>query len=232
MLKLLTVLTQAVEGAPLLAVAASFVWGIFSIVLSPCHLASIPLIIGYLQKQPGLSTGKAFRLTSVFAIGILASIAIIGGTTAAAGRILGDIGKIGRYAVALVFFLFGLNLMGVIPLNWAGPRLPKPKRREYLSVLILGLIFGLALGPCTFAFMAPMLGVVFTLTSKNLIYGLLLLAAFAVGHCAVIIAAGTGMGWVQRFIKWEENSKGISMIRKICGGLVLLGGVYLLYSSL
>ena len=231
MLKLLTTLTQAVEGAPLLAVAASFVWGILSIVLSPCHLASIPLIIGYLQKQPGLSTGKAFRLTSVFAIGILASIAIIGGATAAAGRILGDVGKIGRYAVAFVFFLFGLNLMGVIPLNWAGPRLPKPKRREYLSVLFLGLVFGLALGPCTFAFMAPMLGVVFSLTSKNLLYGLLLLAAFAVGHCAVIIAAGTGMGWVQRFIKWEGNSKGISMIRKICGILVLLGGIYLLYSS-
>ena len=95
MLKLLTTLTQAVEGAPLLA-AASFVWGILSIVLSPCHLASIPLIIGYLQKQPGLSTGKAFRLTSVFAIGILASIAIIGGATAAAGRILGDVGKIGN----------------------------------------------------------------------------------------------------------------------------------------
>lgn len=231
MLELLTALTRAVEGAPLAAVAASFVWGILSIVLSPCHLASIPLIIGYLQKQPGLSAGKAFRLTTIFAIGILASIAVIGGVTAAAGRILGDVGQIGRYAVVLVFFLFGLNLMGVIPLNWAGPRLPKPKGREYLSVLFLGFIFGLALGPCTFAFMAPMLGVVFSLTAKNFLYGILLLAAFAVGHCAVIIAAGTSMGWVQRFIKWEENSKGISMIRKICGALVVLGGVYLLYSS-
>jgi len=231
MLKLFTALSHAIEGAPLIAVAASFIWGILSIILSPCHLTSIPLIIGYLSNQRELSTKKAFHLSTIFSIGILISIAVIGGITAEAGRILGDVGKIGNYFVAMVFLIFGLNLLGILPLNYPGLSTLKYPRKGYFSVLSLGLVFGLALGPCTFAFMAPMLGIVFNMTAKNLPYGLILLTAFAIGHCSVIIAAGTSTRLVQQITKWDEQSKGITIIRKICGILVLLGGIYLVYST-
>ena len=231
MLKLFTALSHAIEGAPLIAVAASFIWGILSIVLSPCHLTTIPLIIGYLSKQRELSTKKAFLLSTIFSVGILISIAVIGGITAAAGQLLGDIGKIGNYVVAMVFLIFGLSLLGILPLNFPGLGTIKPQRKGYFSVLSLGLVFGLALGPCTFAFMAPMLGIIFNLTAKDLLKSLVLLSAFAVGHCAVIIAAGTSTRLVQQITKWDEQSKGITIIRKICGILVLLGGIYLVYST-
>jgi len=231
MLKLFTALSHAIEGAPLIAIGASFIWGIFSIILSPCHLTSIPLIIGYLSNQRELSTKKAFHLSIVFSIGILISIALIGGITALAGRILGDVGTLGNYIVALVFFIFGLNLLGILPLNFSGLSTLKSQRKGNFSVFSLGLVFGLALGPCTFAFMAPMLGIVFNLTAKNLPYGLLLITAFALGHCAVIIVAGTSTRMVQKITNWDERSKGITIIRKICGILVLLGGIYLVYST-
>jgi cytochrome c-type biogenesis protein len=76
-----------------------------------------------------------------------------------------------------------------------------------------------------------MLGIVFNMTAKNLPYGLVLLSAFAIGHCAVIIAAGTSTRLVQQITKWDEQSKGITITRKICGILVLLGGIYLMYST-
>ena len=231
MLKLFSALSHAMEGAPLFAIGASFIWGILSIVLSPCHLTGIPLIIGYLSNQRELSTKKALHLSTIFSIGILISIAVIGGITAAAGRILGDVGKIGNYVVAMVFLIFGLNLLGIFPIKWPGLNSLKSKQKGYFSVLSLGLVFGLALGPCTFAFMAPMLGIVFNLTAKNLPYGLILLTAFAIGHCAVIITAGTSTRLVQQITKWDEQSKGISIIRKTCGILVLLGGIYLVYST-
>jgi len=231
MIQLFSALSHAIEGAPLIAIGASFIWGILSIILSPCHLTSIPLIIGYLSNQRELSTKKAFHLSIVFSIGILISIAVIGCITAAAGRILGDVGKIGNYIVALVFLIFGLNLLGILRLNFPGLGTIKSQRKGYFSVLSLGLVFGLALGPCTFAFMAPMLGIVFKLTAKNLPYGLVLLSAFAIGHCTVIIAAGTSTRLVQQITKWDEQSKGITIIRKICGILVLLGGIYLVYST-
>jgi len=231
MTDLFTTFSHAMEGVPLIAITASFVWGTLSIILSPCHLTSIPLIIGYLSHQKELSARKAFLLSTIFSIGILISIAVLGGITAAAGRILGDIGKIGNYIVAAVFFVFGIYLLGILPLNFAGQGLLKPQRRNLISVFTLGLVFGLALGPCTFAFMAPMLGIVFSLTAKNLFYGLLLLSAFAVGHCAVIIAAGTSTRLVRKVTNWDEKSKGVAIMRKICGILILFGGIYLVYST-
>ncbi|MFC2157081.1 cytochrome c biogenesis CcdA family protein [Acidobacteriota bacterium] len=211
--------------------AASFIWGICSVLLSPCHLTSIPLIIGYLSNQRELSAKKAFQMSTIFSVGILTSIAVIGGITAAAGRILGDLGKIGNYAVAIVFLVFGLHLLGILPLNFPGLSPVKSQRKGYISIFSFGLVFGLALGPCTFAFMAPILGIVFNLTSQNLLYGLVLLSAFALGHCTVIIAAGTSTRLVQQITRWDERSKGITIIRKICGVLVVLGGIYLVYST-
>ena len=64
------------------------------------------------------------------------------------------------------------------------------KRKGLLAAFILGLVFGIALGPCTFAYMAPMLGVTFKLAKTNSLYGASLLLAYGVGHCAVIVAAG------------------------------------------
>lgn len=232
MLKIFTALSQAVEGQPAIAIAAAFVWGVLSVVLSPCHLTSIPLIIGYLSNHEKKSTKRAFALSILFSLGILISIAVIGGITALSGRIMGDIGKIGNYVVALVFLVFGLNLLGIFPLSWPGKKLLKPKKQGYLPIFLLGLVFGLALGPCTFAFMAPMLGVVFRLTASKLAYGVFLLTAFGLGHCTVITAAGTSSQWVQRMINWDQRAGGVALLRKFCGVLVIFGGIYLVYSTL
>lgn len=52
-------LTRAVEGGSLIALAAAFFWGILSILLSPCHLASIPLIVGFIDQQGRMTTRRA-----------------------------------------------------------------------------------------------------------------------------------------------------------------------------
>ena len=231
MQELFTQLTRAVEGTWFIAVAASFIWGILSIVLSPCHLASIPLIVGFIDEQGRISTKRAFWISTLFAIGILITIGAIGAITAAAGRMMGDVGKYGNYFVALVFFVVGLHLLGVIPMPWAGPGQVGMKRKGLLAAFILGLVFGIALGPCTFAFMAPMLGITFKLASENLAYGILLLIVYGIGHCSVIIFAGTFTEIVQRYMNWNEKSKGATILKKICGGLVLLGGIWLIYTA-
>ena len=229
--QLFTNLSHAVEGAPLIALTASFVWGILSIILSPCHLASIPLIVGFISGQGKVTTKRAFWTSTLFAVGILMTIAAIGATTAAAGRMLGDVGRYGNYFVAVIFFAVGLHLVGVIPLSFSGAGPVDMKRKGYLAAFILGLLFGIALGPCTFAYMAPMLGVTFKLAATNFLYGAALLLAYGVGHCAVIVAAGTSTELVQRFLNWNEQSQGLTVVKIICGILVILGGVWLIYSA-
>ena len=229
--QLFTNLSHAVEGAPLIALGASFIWGILSIILSPCHLASIPLIVGFISEQGKVTARRAFWTSMLFAVGILITIAAIGAITAAAGRMMGNVGRYGNYFVAIIFFVVGLHLLGVIPMPWSGPGQVGMKRKGLLAAFILGLVFGIALGPCTFAYMAPMLGVTFKLAATNFLYGAALLLAYGVGHCSVIVAAGTSTEMVQRFLNWNEKSKGIKIMKGACGVLVLLAGAYFLWTA-
>ena len=231
MQQLFTTLSHAVEGSAAIAMGASFVWGILSIILSPCHLASIPLIVGFISKQGQATTRRAFWTSTLFSVGILITIAAIGAITAAAGRMMGDIGRYGNYFVALIFIVVGLHLVGVIPLNFAGAEPVGMKRKGLLAAFILGLVFGIALGPCTFAYMAPMLAVTFKTGGEAPLYAAGLLLSYGLGHCGVIVAAGTSTELVERWLKWNDQSKGLAILRTICGILVLLGGIWLIYTA-
>ncbi len=228
---LFTALSKGIGGTPLIGLGAALLWGILSVLLSPCHLASIPLIVAFVEGQGRISTRRAFLISTAFASGVLASIAAIGVATAAAGRMMGDVGQYGNYLVALIFFIIGLHLLEVIPLPWSGPGQVALKRKGVLAALLLGLLFGVALGPCTFAFMAPVLGVAFQAAGAGMAFGVLLLAVYGVGHCSVIVFAGTFTEVVQRYLNWNEQSRGAAILRKVCGALLLLGGLYLVYTA-
>ncbi len=223
-------LTYAVEGMALIAIAASFIWGVLSILLSPCHLASIPLIVGFIDKQGKISTKRAFWISFLFAAGILITIGLIGLITAAAGRMMGDVGRYGNYFVAAIFFIVGLHLLDVIPMPFASAGTAGMKRKGLLAAFLLGLVFGIALGPCTFAYMAPILAITFKLAATNIIYGILLLFFYGLGHCSVIVFAGTFTELVEHYLNWNEKSKGAGYLKKICGAAVLAAGLYMIYT--
>ncbi|MBE0596413.1 MAG: cytochrome C biogenesis protein [Desulfuromonadales bacterium] len=224
-------LNQAVTGTPMIALSASLAWGVLSVVLSPCHLASIPLIVGFIDGQGRMSTGRAFVISNLFAVGILLTIAGIGAVTAAAGRMLGDVGSWGNWLVAIIFFGVGLHLLELLPTPWSAPAKVRIARKGMLAAFLLGLIFGVALGPCTFAFMAPILGVSFGLAADNVLYGASLLLAYGLGHCAVIVLAGTFTEVLQRYLDWNERSKGAIWLKKVCGVLVIAGGAWMIYTA-
>jgi len=223
-------LYEAMMGASWIAVLASVGWGVLSILLSPCHLSSIPLIVGFISSQGKMSVGRTFNISLVFSLGILFTIALIGVITASLGRLMGDLGSLGNYFVAVIFFIVGLYLLDIIKIDWNNSALKQTKTKGLLAALILGLLFGLALGPCTFAYMAPVLGVVFQTAQTDYIFSIILLTAFGIGHCVVIVGAGTLTGKVQKYLNWSEGSKTILWIKRICGVLVILGGVYLIYT--
>lgn len=224
-------LGDAVNGGSIIALAASFAWGVLSVVLSPCHLSSIPLIVGFISGQGKMTPRRAFGLSAMFAFGILVTIAVIGLITGALGRMLGDLGPYGNYIVAGVFVLVGLNLLGAIQMPWSGPTGVKMRRRGYIAAMLLGLIFGLAVGPCTFAYMAPVLSVTFGLAAKRLVFAMSLLFTYGLGHCSVIAVAGGCTGIVQRYLNWNDQSRAVSVVKKVCGLLILLAGGYLIWSA-
>lgn len=228
--QLFTWLSNALNSTPSIAIVAAVTWGILSILLSPCHLVSIPLIVGFINGQGTITTRRAFGLSTLFSTGILFTIAIIGLITGLLGRMLGDIGVIVNYIVGVIFLIVGLYFLGILPLSFLNAlNQPSIKRKGLLAALLLGLIFGIALGPCTFAYMAPMLAITFNIASTRFLFGILLLLSYGIGHCSVIVSAGTFTEVVQRYLNWNEKSKATIIVRKICGVLLILGGIYFIF---
>ena len=220
-------LYETMQGSAAIAVFGAFLWGLASILLSPCHLSSIPLIIGFINGRKNETVRKAFLQSLFFGLGILITIAIIGIITGMMGKMLGDTGIWGYIFLTAFFILFGLILLDVVKMpDFDSPNLARFTKKGFLTSFLVGLIFGIGLGPCTFAFMAPMLGFVFQASSNSMSYGILLMAAFAIGHIGVIVFAGTFVEWVEKYLKWSSGSKKTQILKKICGILVIIAGLY------
>jgi cytochrome c-type biogenesis protein len=226
-MELIAPLSEALAGDSGIAILAAFAWGLASIWLSPCHLAGVPLVVGYLAATPDLDTGKGERARSLvilaFALGALLSLLPLGAVTLSLGWVAGDLGVSSNYLVAALCLTAGLYLLDWLPLSWSGLTLPRPATCGSWAALGLGLIFGLALGPCAFAWIAPVLGVAWMEAAEGLALPILLLALFAAGHCVGILLAAGSLARVQRWMDALGRGRGFAYGRSACGGLLLLG---------
>jgi len=218
------------EQSTAATMVAALAWGVLSIVLSPCHLASIPLVVAYVNRGQILEAKKAFVLSSLFSLGIFLSILMIGLVTALFGRMLGDIGPWGKWGVAAVFIVFGLVLLDVITLPWSGPNVDSAKSGMW-GAFLLGLIFGAAVGPCTFAYMAPVLAVVFKTAGTQFVFAAALVLLYSIGHCSIIVLAGALGARIQTFLNWDQKSNLTRRVRNVCGILLILVAFYLIWTT-
>jgi cytochrome c-type biogenesis protein len=221
-------LTAMLYQNPLIVLLAAFCWGILSVVLSPCHLSSIPLAIGYINGKGKVSHFRALALSTLFSFGILISLISLGVLTSLLGRMMGDTGSLSLIIVGIIFIVVGLSLLDLIRIPEVPIYKAKVKSQSLLGAFILGILFGLALGPCTFGFMMPVLALAFQTATKNLVFAVAMMIAYSFGHTFVIIFAGTFINWVQTILNWEENSKAIIYFRRICGVLIIISGVVLI----
>ena len=227
-----TYFTQIMYTSALLAIAGAFVWGVLSILLSPCHLASIPLIIAYISRNETKNTYTGFIISLLFSIGILLSILIVGLITYLTGNLIGDVGLIGNMIVSMIFIIVGLYFLDIVSLNFIGiSQKHMEGKTGKRGAFILGLIFGIGLGPCTFAFMAPVMGLVLSNAYSSVLISLMLIIAYAAGHCLLIIISGTATGFVQRTIDFNAKSKTAFILKKSIGAIIILAGIYWFYKS-
>jgi cytochrome c-type biogenesis protein len=230
---LFTQLTTMLESSVLLAASAALAWGVLSVILSPCHLAGIPLIVSHIVTQSDGTRRNAGVMALLFALGMLVTLLFIGAVTSLLGRIVGDTGPVMNYVVGAFLVFFGVYLTGILPFDLFNYSInPGMKKRGLLPSFLFGLIFGLALGPCTFAFMAPMIGVTFHAARTDWLYSFALFTAFAIGHCAVIVAAGLLTESVRTFLRWNEKTATADIVKKVLGVATAGAGVYLIVIEL
>lgn len=226
---LLTV-NQWIAGGTAIAALGCFVWGMISVMFSPCHLASIPLIIAYVGGQhQTLSPKQAGYYAFLFTLGLFITIAVIGIVCAVLGRMLGDAGNYWQILIGLLLVWLALGMFGIEKCSISGSLLYRLNLRGLFGAFTLGLAYGVLSGSCTFGFVAPILAII-TIQQK-LATGILFIVLFAVGHCLPIVAAGCSTAAVRRLMEnstWQDASK---WFRKGAGMFIGLLGIYFIVYS-
>lgn len=202
-----------------------FLWGVVSVLFSPCHLASIPLIVSYVAGQNQVVAGRKAMLYAVlFTIGLFITIATIGFICALLGRMLGDVGPYMGIVVGLVLVWVSLDILGVARCSMSNGLLERIKVKGVGGAFILGLAYGILSGSCTFGFIAPILAVI-TIQQKMLTGGVFILL-FGLGHCIPIAFAGSSAALVKRFLDNSTWHRGSILFRKLAGVSIGALGVY------
>ncbi len=216
---------QWMTGGTMLAALGCFIWGLVSVLLSPCHLASIPLIIAYVGGQEkAVQPRQAGVYALVFSTGLFITIAVIGVVCALLGRMMGDVGIWFQVLVGIILVWVALGMLGVESCSMNGSLLYRLNVRGVVGAFILGLAYGVLSGSCTFGFIAPILAIV-TVQAK-VFTGVVLILLFALGHCLPIVIAGSSTALVRRILEnsaWQSTG---AWFRKGAGVVIVLLGIY------
>jgi cytochrome c-type biogenesis protein len=218
-------INEWIAGGTAIAALGCFVWGMISVVFSPCHLASIPLIVAYVGGQDrAVNPKQAGIYSAAFTIGLFITIALIGIICALLGRMLGDVGNYWQILVGLVLVWVALGMFGVEKCSMSGSLVYRLNLKGIFGALMLGLAYGVLSGSCTFGFIAPILAII--TVQQKVATGILFILLFAIGHCLPIVVAGSSTAAVKRVLensRWQEAG---NWFRKGAGALIGLLGIY------
>ena len=225
---ILSNVSEVINNSPGLAYLLVFLGGLLS-ASSPCVLAIIPLVIGFVGGYSEGNKKKAITYAVVFALGLSITFTILGAIASLLGRLFGDVGKFWYYVAAAVAIIMGLYLAGVLRFKLPQPVTLRTKHKGVIGAFLLGLLFGAVSSPCATPVLAVILA--FVATKARIIYGTSLLFVYAIGHCALIVLAGVFTGFVESYAKSKGVSNFSSLTKKISGGLIFLAGLYVLFTN-
>lgn len=196
--------------------------------IGPCNMAMVPLIIGYVGGAQDLPRKMAFRISLVFALGLSVTFMSLGIIAALVGGLLGGGTRLWYYLVAVVCFVIGLQMLGLINIpvpTWFGGLREKVKMKGLLGAFLLGLISGLVASQCATPVLAAILTYVMA-QKANLIYGAVLLFIYALGRGVPIVLAGTFTGFLKNL---RSMGKWAGYAEKASGVIIIFVGFYFLW---
>ena len=220
-----------ITGGTWVALLGAFSWGMISILLSPCHLASIPLIVAYVGGQDELVEGhQAAKYAVLFSLGLFITIALVGMVCALLGRMLGDVGPYWTLLIGIILIWVALDMLGVVKCSMPGTKVENLKVKGELGAFILGLAYGVLSGSCTFGFIAPILAII--TMQGEMATGIILITLFGIGHCIPIAIAGSSTATLKKILAHDRFGQGAVWFRKGAGMIIGCLGIYFIAGSL
>ncbi len=220
--------SQASNGQfQLMFIAVSFFGGVLASI-SPCSLAMLPVVIGYIGGYGDSDNKTIFKQLLSFVFGSALVFSIIGIICAITGHVF--ISFAGDYFILIIsslLLVLGLNLIGVLDINFPAlvNKVPKnTNNSKYLYPMILGAIFAIAGTPCSTPILAGIMS--FAAITDSILLAIIMLFSFAIGQGIILVIAGMFTGVVKKF----GNIASVSdVIIKLSGGLLVLTALYMFY---
>lgn len=208
---------------------ASFAGGVIASI-SPCSLAMLPLIIGYVGGYSKETPFRTFLQLCCFILGTAIVFSIIGIVCAVTGSVFASaLGGYFTLIMASLLLVMGLKILGVLDFDMPVIIKAMPTNTTnslFIYPILLGIVFALAGTPCSTPILAGIMA--FAAMGKNLLAAILMLFLFALGQGLILIIAGI-------FTSSLKNLKKLSgftnTLMKISGILLILVSIYLFYKT-
>ncbi len=208
--------------APLFALLAGLL-----VSFTPCSLSSIPLIIGYVGGTGQGKPKRALVLSITFAIGVAVTFTILGVSASIAGHLIGTSSSLWYLGLGVLMVLMALQTWGILEIIPSNNLISKNTKKGYLGAFSAGILGGVFSSPCS----TPVLVVLLSIVANrgSVIYGILLLLLYSLGHGILAVIAGTSVGFVQRISKSAKFGKASKILKLVMGGLIFSIGLYMFY---
>lgn len=210
----------------------AFLWGIASVLLSPCGISTVPLVVGYVANSDSPSHWRAFKISCAFCLGIVMNLLLIGFITSSIGLLLGGYERFLTLITSAVFVIMGLHMLGVIRVKFLamGAGGKGTESQTMKGAVVLGIVSGLAVGPCSIAYVSPLLSLAMSQAAGGMFAPVMLVVCYALGHSTVLVCAGTFSQIFSDFLNSDKDSLtywAVKIVNVLCGIALICGGVYL-----
>ncbi|MEA4822843.1 MAG: cytochrome c biogenesis protein CcdA [Clostridiaceae bacterium] len=208
--------------APLLALVAGMLTSI-----TPCALSSIPLVVGYVGGISQRDTKRAFWLSVTFAGGAAVTFTVLGVAASLAGRLMGISASWWYIILGALMILMALQTWGIFEIIPSSYLISKNTKKGFAGAFIAGILGGIFSSPCSTPVLIALLAIV--AGKGSIVWGILLLLMYSIGHGILAIVAGTSISFVQKLSSSERYGKASTVLKTITGALILLIGFYMFY---
>ena len=205
----------------------SFIGGLIASV-SPCSLAMLPIIIGYIGGYSDEKPQKTLVQMLFFIIGSAIVFSVIGIICAFTGKVFVSFAG-GYFGIIMssIVMIMGLKLVGF--LDFELPVLIKEMPRHdstntYIYPMLLGGAVALAGTPCSTPILASIMA--FASLSANLVQSVVMLFLFSLGQGLILVVAGV---LTSKLKTWKNYYIISDLLLKISGYLLILTSVYIFY---
>jgi cytochrome c biogenesis protein CcdA len=222
-----------ITAYPVAAATTALLAGVASSV-SPCTVAAVPLVVGYVGGYAGGSRRRAFGYALAFVLGLSLVFTGIGLAVALAGALFLPAGGFWQGVLIVLALAAGISLLAGRALPGTGAARcgqgTAVQWHGWVGAFAAGALSGVVFAPCATPVMVGILALIGN--QKDVLFGTLLMFLYSLGHGVLLLAAGSSIGFAQWIAasRWAGHFN--QWFSRLAGALLVAYALYLLLERL